>query len=222
MRMAEGRPAAPAVRASFERRAGPGRALAGQADGVARACRDMAERFRGGGRLIVFGSGGAAADAQHIAVEFVHPVIVGKRALPAVSLTDDAAALTGIAAAEGPEEVFAAQVRLLGAPHDIALGLSADGRCPEVRRGLAAARGLGMLTVALAGAGGGDVAAEADHPLTTPCDDPCVVKEMHVTLYHLLWELVHVFLEHPATAERSDGHGDGHGDGQGGGHGDGH
>ncbi|MEU6036757.1 SIS domain-containing protein [Actinomadura sp. NPDC047616] len=202
--MAEGRPVASAVRAPFERRAEPGRALAEQADHVARACRDMAGRFRDGGKLIVFGSGGASTDAQHIAVEFVHPVIVGKRALPAVSLTDDAAALTGIAAAEGLGAVFAAQVRLLGGPRDIALGLSGDGRCPEVLRGLRAARGLGMLTVALAGAGGGDVAAAADHPLVTPCDDPCVVKEMHVTMYHLLWELVHVFLEHPAALERGD------------------
>ncbi|MBX6767367.1 MAG: SIS domain-containing protein [Actinomadura rubrobrunea] len=204
--MAEGRPAAPAVRDAFERRAEPGRALAGQAGNVARACRDMAGRFRDGGKLIVFGSGGASTDAQHIAVEFVHPVIVGKRALPAVSLTDDAAALTGIAAAEGLDAAFAAQLDLLGGPRDIALGVSGDGRCPGVLRGLETARRLGMLTVALTGADGGEIARRgvADHVLPAGSDDPCVVKEMHVTLYHLLWELVHVFLEHPDAPEPDD------------------
>ncbi|WP_119728117.1 D-sedoheptulose-7-phosphate isomerase [Thermomonospora amylolytica] len=181
------------VRAAFERRRAPGLALAEDAEAVARACRDMALRFHRGGRLLVFGGGAAAADAQHIAVEFVHPVVVGKRALPAMSLSADPAALTAIALADGPDEMFAAQLRMLASPDDIALGVSADGCRPAVRNGLAAARGLGALTVALTGADGGDI--EADHRLAARCDDPAVVKEIHVTTYHVLWELVHVFLE---------------------------
>ncbi|MEV0153814.1 SIS domain-containing protein [Micromonospora sp. NPDC050686] len=177
----------------------PGESLAGDAARIARACHEMAIRFHRGGKLIVFGNGGPATDAQHVVVEFVHPVIVGKRALPAISLTSDAASLTGIARVDGFDEVFAAQLRLLAAPEDIALGLSVDGRCANVRHGLTTARDLGLLTVGLLGADGGDIArdAVADHVVVARTDDPCIVKEVHVTIYHILWELVHVFFEQP-------------------------
>ncbi|MEV5826557.1 SIS domain-containing protein [Spirillospora sp. NPDC052242] len=194
-----------AVREAFDRRAEPGRAVAGDAEAIARACHAMAVRFHAGGRLIVFGNGGPCADAQHVAVEFVHPVVVGKRALPAFALTGDVATLTAIALAEGFDEVFAAQLRTLARPDDIALGLSADGRCANVRRGLAAADAMGLLTVALTG-GDGDMDGAAgrsiDHVLRARTADPLVAKEVHVTVYHLLWELVHVFFEHPGTLRR--------------------
>jgi D-sedoheptulose 7-phosphate isomerase len=190
-----------AVRDAFSRRIAPGRALAREAEAVARACHAMAVRFHRGGKLIVFGNGGTATDAQHVVVEFVHPVIVGKRALPAISLTNDPATLTGIARSDGFDAVFATQLRLLASPEDIALGLSVDGRCANVRRALREARGMGLLTVALTGGDGGDLAddAVADHVLVAGGADPCVVKEVHVTTYHILWELVHVFLEQPAV-----------------------
>ncbi|WP_067456168.1 D-sedoheptulose-7-phosphate isomerase [Actinomadura macra] len=186
----------------FGRRAGPGEALAGDAAAIAAACHAMAARFRRGGRLFTFGNGGAATDAQHVAVEFVHPVIVGKRALPALSLTGDVATLTGVGTSAGFAEVFAHQLRCFGGPDDIALGITPDGRCGNVLRGLGGARSLGMLTVALAGGDGGALGrGEAvDHLVVVPSDDPRVVKEVHVTAYHLLWELVHVFLEHPDGA----------------------
>jgi len=187
------------VAAAFARRTSPVQALAGDAVALALACRDMAARFTRGGRLLVFGDGASATDAQHVAVEFVHPVIVGKRALPALSLVSDPATLMGVAARQGIEGVYAHQVGVLGRPDDIALGLSADGRCPTVRAGLRAARAAGLLTVALLGGDGGDVLAEeeADHCLVVRSTDPLVVKEGHVTLYHLLWELVHVFFDSP-------------------------
>jgi D-sedoheptulose 7-phosphate isomerase len=153
-------------RALFDRRTAPLDDLAEHAEDVARACHAMAVRFHRGGKLVVFGNGGASTDAQHVAVEFVHPVIVGKRALPAVSL-------------------------------------ASDGHCPNVLRGLAEARALGMLTVALVGGDGGRVAATraADHVLVARSDDPRVVKEVHVTTYHVLWELVHVFFEQPGVLD---------------------
>ena len=80
--------------------------FADQASSVAAACHDMAIRFHRGGKLVVFGTGGASTDAQHVAVEFVHPVIVGKRALPAISLTSDIATITGVAAQQGMTEIF--------------------------------------------------------------------------------------------------------------------
>ncbi|MFD0900290.1 D-sedoheptulose-7-phosphate isomerase [Actinomadura sediminis] len=190
-----------AVREAFDRRTEPGRAVADDAAAIARACHAMAVRFHAGGRLIAFGNGGPCADAQHVAVEFVHPVVVGKRALPAFALTGDVSTLTAIAAAEGFDEVFAAQLRSLARPDDIALGLSADGGCANVRRGLEAAAGMGLLTVALTG-GSGDAGRSADHVLRARTDDPLVAKEVHVTVYHVLWELVHVFFEHPGTLRR--------------------
>jgi len=191
------------VDAAFERRLEPVRALADDATTLAVACRDMAARFARGGRLLVFGNGAGATDAQHVAVEFVHPVIVGKRALPALSLVGDAASLMGLAARRGLESVYAHQVAVLGRPDDIALGLSEDGRCPNVRAGLRAAREAGFLTIALLGGDGGDILArgEADHCLVVHSGDPHVVKEAHVTAYHLLWELVHVFLEAPVAEQ---------------------
>ena len=175
--------------------------LAEQADAVAEACHAMAVRFHQGGKLVVFGTGAASTDAQHVAVEFVHPVIVGKRALPAISLTTDVATVTGIAEREGMDAIFSHQLRYLAAPSDIALGICATGDCGSVLAGLATARQLGMLTIALAGGDGGAIAAgpAADHVLLARSGDPRVVKEMHVTMYHLLWELVHVFLEQPGT-----------------------
>ena len=185
----------------FDRRVAPGQALGADAELVALACHDMARRFAGGGKLVVFGSGAAATDAQHLAVEFVHPVIVGKRAFPALSLAADVATLTGVASRDGVAEVFARQLRLLADPADIALGLSADGNCPLVRGGLDAARERGLLTVSLVGGDGGAVAAGplADHVFVARSTDPRVVKEVHVTTYHVLWELVHVFFEHPGA-----------------------
>jgi D-sedoheptulose 7-phosphate isomerase len=193
------------VAALFSRREEPVRELAEQAGKVAAACLDMATRFRRGGKLIAFGSGGASTDAQHVAVEFVHPVIVGKPALPAISLTSDVATVTAIAAREGMGFVFSRQIRLLAEPADIALGICTGpgiaGRAGDdgVLAGLTAARQLGLLTVALAGAGGGGLAAspDVDHLLVTSSSDPRIVKEIQVTTYHVLWELVHVFLEQP-------------------------
>lgn len=183
----------------FARREAPGRALADHADAIARTCHAMAGRFHHGGRLFTFGTGGAATDAQHIAVEFVHPVIVGKRALPALSLTGDVATLTGVGATAGWDDAFAHQLRHFATPEDIALGVSPDGRCAGVLRGLRTANDQGLLTVALLGGDGGDIAGVAARELVVASGDPRVVKEVHVTAYHVLWELVHVFLEQPGV-----------------------
>jgi D-sedoheptulose 7-phosphate isomerase len=195
------RPALDGAEASrlFELRTEPTRHLAGQADAVAEACHAMAVRFHRGGKLVVFGAGGASTDAQHVALEFVHPVIVGKRALPAISLTTDVATVTGVAERDGVSAMFAHQIRYLADPADIALGIDVDGNSASVLAGLEAAAGLGLLTIALTGGDGGRIAASkaVDHLLLAASPDPRVVKELHVTTYHVLWELVHVFFEQP-------------------------
>jgi D-sedoheptulose 7-phosphate isomerase len=128
----------------------------------------MAERFARGGRLVAFGAGAAdRSDVRHVAVEFVHPVIVGKRALPALGIAPD-------------------EVALLAAPRDIAIAFGAG---PEIEAAVAAARARGCLTLAFAPVG-------AEWELAPPTDDPFVAQELVETSYHVLWELVHVFFEH--------------------------
>ena len=186
------------VSAAFQRRAGPAGQLADQADQLAGAALAMAVRFHAGGTLMVFGTGSASTDAQHVAVEFVHPVIVGKRALPAISLTCDVATVTALASRDGLDGIFSCQLAHLARPGDIALGIMPDAGSPGVLAGLRAARDRGMLPIALAG-GAGCPDGVADYLITAASPDPRVVKELHVTAYHILWELVHVFLEQPGV-----------------------
>ncbi|HEY2140751.1 MAG TPA: SIS domain-containing protein [Solirubrobacteraceae bacterium] len=172
------------VKHAAERRQAAGEAFFGaEAERVARLCHRMAERFARGGRLVAFGEGPVArSDARHVAVEFVHPVIVGKRALPALAVTAEG----------GP---LLEQVELLVEPPDIAL---AFGEHPDTLAALGVARERGCLTLSASHVG-------AEWELVPAQDDPFVAQELVETLYHVLWELVHVFLEHPGLLE---GHGD--------------
>ena len=169
--------------------------FAAEAERIAQACWAMARRFHQGGRLLAFGNGACATDAQHVAVEFVHPVIVGKRALPALALTNDSAALS---AARGDVGVnFARQIALLARPQDMAIGFSPDGECGNVRAALQEARRRGLLALGLAGGDGGQFAeAGLDFCFVVRAHDLLAVQETHETLYHVLWELVHIFFEH--------------------------
>ena len=191
------------ARALFERRRDVTAVTADQAPAIAEACHQMARRFHVGGKLLAFGNGGPTTDAQHVSVEFVHPVIVGKRALPAVSLNADGASVAGAAARYGPERAYAHLLDVLAREDDIALGLSSDGRCRDVLAGLESAHAAGLLTVALVGDPASPIATSdaVDHVVAVDSADPAVVKEVHVTAYHVLWELVHVFLEQPGLLE---------------------
>jgi D-sedoheptulose 7-phosphate isomerase len=173
------------------------RFFAAYAEQVALTCRAMAKRFHAGGRLLVFGNGGMTTDAQHIAVEFVHPVLVGKKALPALSLTNDTAVVTGITKEGGFADIFATQLRVLGGRDDIAIGLSLDGNCANVLRALEVAQAMGLLTIGIAGAAGGQMAqaAAVDHCFVIPSAHPPIVQETLETFYHILWEQVQLFLE---------------------------
>ncbi|BCL79348.1 phosphoheptose isomerase [Ktedonobacteria bacterium brp13] len=172
---------------------------------IAEACWAMARRFHQGGRLLAFGNGAWASDAQHIAVEFVHPVIVGKRALPALALTNDSATLSGLMAGGNAATSFARQLRVLARPQDIAIGYSPDGQCANVLSALTTAREMGLLTLGLVGGGGGGGGGEGGGPIqqsqldfcfVVQSQDPLVIQETHETLYHVLWELVHIYFEH--------------------------
>jgi len=159
------------------------------------ACvREMAARFSRGARLFVMGNGGSACDAQHVAVEFQHPIIEKRRALPALALNTDTATLTAIGNDSDFSMIFAEQLRLLGASGDIALGLSTSGQSANVARGLQAAKDMGMLAVAFSGRDGGRVAAIADHCFVVPSFSIHRIQEAHTVLLHLLWDQVQVAL----------------------------
>jgi D-sedoheptulose 7-phosphate isomerase len=153
-----------------------------EAERLASVCHRMAERFARGGRLVAFGSTPAArSDVRHIAVEFVHPVIVGKRALPAIGLGAEGGSLWR-------------QVDLLAEPDDIAIGF---GSVVEIASAIGVARNRGCLTIAFC-----DTGAESE--FSPPAADPSVRQELVETLYHVLWELVHVFFEHRGLLEGRD------------------
>jgi len=149
-----------------------------EAPRLAEACHEMSRRFMAGGRLLAFGNGSAATDAEHVSVEFVHPVIVGKRALPALDL--------------GPD--FERRLPVVLRPEDMVMGFAFPQANPAVERTLRAARERGALTFALTGEAG-------EYSFAPPDGDPFVIQEVFEVLYHLLWETVHVYFEH-----REQGH----------------
>ena len=153
-----------------------------EADRLALACEEMARRFALGGRLIAFGRGASATDAQHVAVEFVHPVIVGKRALPALDLSAS----------------FTSAIPALVREHDMVMGFSPPSGDPAVEIALALASARGAQTFALPGSCGG-------YAIEPPSADVFVCQELFEILYHTLWETVHVFFEHGARSPQDLG-----------------
>ena len=156
--------------------------------------RVMAERFTGGGRLYCMGNGGSATDAQHVAVEFFHPIIEKRKPLPALALAADPALVTAISNDRDFAKVFADQLRVLGKPGDMALAISTSGHSPNLVQAMEAARDLGLLTIAFAGKDGGRLVELADHCFVVPSFSIHRVQEAHVALYHIVWDLVHVAL----------------------------
>jgi D-sedoheptulose 7-phosphate isomerase len=152
--------------------------------------RAMADRFAAGGKLLAFGNGGSSTDAQDLASLFVAPP-GDARPLPAFSLTADVAVLTSLANDIGFEVVFARQIAAMGAPVDIAVGLSTSGNSENLLRAFESARRGGLLTVGLAGYDGGRMAEvdTIDHLFVVPSPSVHRIQEAQTTLYHVLWEL---------------------------------
>ncbi len=161
---------------------------------------DMAERlaqvFRAKGRLLTMGNGGSASDAAHVAVEFNHPVTVGRPALPAQHLGADVQLMTALANDVGFDQIFARQVRSLGRPEDALLGLSTSGNSANLIAAFEAAKRLGLATMALVGGDGGRCRdhSAVDYCLVVESSSIHRVQECHVAAYHILWDLVHTLL----------------------------
>jgi D-sedoheptulose 7-phosphate isomerase len=142
--------------------------------------------LRAGGKLLFFGNGGSAADAQHLATELTVRYVGDRPAIAAIALTTDSSALTAIGNDLGFERLFARQIEALGRRGDVAIGITTSGRSPNVLRGLEAAKAGGLVTAAFSGKGGGPVAALADPCLTVPSATTARIQEMHITLGQML------------------------------------
>lgn len=162
------------------------------ADLLERCVHALATRFREGGRLLVMGNGGSACDAQHTAVEFQHPILEKRKALPATALAMDAALLTAIGNDTDFSRVFVEQIDLVARPVDAALGLSSSGASANVNRALKRARERGLLTIGFSGRDGGPMADLCEFAFVVPTWSIHRVQEAHTMLLHLLWDGVHV------------------------------
>ena len=171
-----------------------------QAEALRQAAMEAAAAIAGGGKLLFCGNGGSAADAQHLAAEFVNRFLMDRPALPAIALTTDTSALTAIGNDMGYEEVFSRQVEALGRPGDLLVGPSTSGNSPNVIRALEAAARAGVFTVGLSGHGGGRMRGLCRILLATPPAGTPLVQELHIAAGHLFCQLADHYLFENAAA----------------------
>jgi len=158
-------------------------ALSGAFAELVRAC---VKSVRGGGKLMFFGNGGSAADAQHLATELTIRYRSDRAAIAAIALTTDGSALTAGGNDLGFDRVFARQIEALGRQGDVAIAMSTSGKSPNVIAGLKQAKAMGLVTVAFGGSGGGEMAGLADHLLAVPSATAARIQEMHIVLGQML------------------------------------
>jgi D-sedoheptulose 7-phosphate isomerase len=158
--------------------------------GVVRLAGAISKSFAAGGTLWLFGNGGSAADAQHVAAEFVGRFVGERRALPAVALTTNSSALTAIANDYGFEDVFSRQLEAQARPGDVAIGISTSGRSENVRRGLESAGRIGLHTAALTAGDAGALRPFSAECIAVPATSTARVQECHIVIGHALAQLV--------------------------------
>ena len=176
-------------------------------DTILAASLQMARAFHRGRKLLVCGNGGSATDAQHIAVEFMHPITVGRKALPAICLTNDMAMVTAVANDVGFDDVFTRQIIALGNEGDVLLAISTSGNSKNLMHAFATARRMKITTIGFAGSDGGEMAELVlggllNYCLTVPTASIHRIQETHVTLYHIMWDLVHSLLQDRGLMEK--------------------
>jgi D-sedoheptulose 7-phosphate isomerase len=164
------------------------------ADQIEILSKEMAKRFAGGKKLLTMGNGGSLCDALHFAVEFTHPIIEKRVAFPVVSLMTDIATMTAVGNDADFSHVFIDQLRLLGRPGDMALAVSTSGKSPNLIYALEEARKKEMLTIAWGGKDGGRFPEIADYCFIVPSYSIHRIQEVHATLVHVLWDLIHIAL----------------------------
>ena len=150
----------------------------------------VSKAFEAGNKVLFFGNGGSAADAQHLAAEFVNRYIINRPPLPAIALTTDASILTSVSNDLAFDEIFAQQIRALGKEGDVAVGISTSGNSPNVIKAIEVAKKIGIKTVALTGNDGGTLAKMADLSLVVPSNSTPRIQETHILIGHILCEMV--------------------------------
>jgi D-sedoheptulose 7-phosphate isomerase len=159
-------------------------------DRIVQVANVIAAAFREGHKVLLFGNGGSSTDASHIAAEFVGRYHRDRRPLPAIALATDMAAITCIANDYDYAEIFARQVKAHGLKGDVVIAISTSGNSPNVIKGLEAARDLGLTTIGWTGGKGGKLADMVDYPFVVPSTVTARIQESHITLGHVLCELI--------------------------------
>jgi D-sedoheptulose 7-phosphate isomerase len=168
--------------------------MVSQAAQIQAAAQAIAKALQNDGKLLLFGNGGSAADAQHLASEFVNRFQIERPPLPALALTTDASVVTSIANDYDFSEVFVKQIKALGRPGDAAMGISTSGRSPNVIKGLQAARKAGLFTIGLVGSDGTGMIEAVDVAIVVPSSSTPHIQEVHIITGHLICHLVELIL----------------------------
>lgn len=161
---------------------------------IIKLAEEMAEAFNRGGKLLVMGNGGSSCDAMHVAVEFLHPIIEKRRALPAVCLNTDTAVMTAVGNDKDFSMVFHDQIKMIGKEGDMALGISTSGKSANIIRGLRLAQEMGIMTIGFAGKDGGRMPEVSDHCFVVPTFSIHRIQETQETLLHVMWDMIHVVM----------------------------
>lgn len=157
---------------------------------MAQVAEKLIEAYRTGKKVLLFGNGGSAADAQHIAAELVGKYYLNRKPLPAEAVTVNTSLLTAIGNDYAFEQIFARQVEALGNPGDVAIGISTSGNSLNVIEGIRAAKNKGLITIGLTGADGGRLKNEVDYCICVPSKDTPRIQEAHILIGHILCELI--------------------------------
>ncbi len=146
--------------------------------------------LKAGNKILIFGNGGSAADAQHLAAEFVNRFLIERPPLPAIALSTDTSVITSISNDYSFSEIFSKQIRAIGQAGDVAWGISTSGSSPNVIKALEAAKKIGMITVGFTGKDGGEIAKMVDYPLNVPSGSTPRIQEVHITVGHAICEMI--------------------------------
>lgn len=157
---------------------------------IVRVIEAVTKALKAGNKILLFGNGGSAADAQHLAAEFVNRFLIERPPLPAIALTTDTSVLTSIGNDYDFSDIFSKQVRAIGNTGDVVWGMSASGTSPNVVKGLETAKKLGMVTIGLTGRDGGDIAKIVDYSLNVSSESTPRIQEAHITVGHVICEMV--------------------------------
>ena len=157
---------------------------------IVRVVEVMTAVLKSGNKIMIFGNGGSAADAQHLAGEFINRFLIERPPLPAIALSTDTSVITSLGNDYDFSEIFSKQIRALGQPGDLAWGISTSGRSRNVYKGLEQARKMGLITFALTGKDGGEIAGIADYSLNVASDSTPRIQEVHITLGHVLCQMI--------------------------------